>query len=201
MFKNLVLFVALAAPVTARAQVTDPAAQRVESYFAALMPVMKGGAKLGIKGRADRYEPVVEQYYDAQGALRLIAGASYAQATAADRQAALTALNRLNAVRHAANFDSYSGEKFTVEPAVQTRGTDKLVRARITGSNGQGAALVYRLRPGSDGQWRILDVVSEGVSQLNVQRAEFAAGLKNGGLSGLTKQLNATIQRSLTQPA
>lgn len=179
----------LATPLAAHAQAADPSAQRLETYFAQVQNVMKAGPQLGAKGRADRFEPIVTANYDNAAALGLVAGAAYAKAPPAERSAATAALARRGAVLHAANFTSFSGERFIVEPNVQVRGTDKLVRARIVPQTGNPATLIYRLRQGADGQWRILDVVSEGISQLALQRAEFAGVLRSGGLAALTKRL------------
>lgn len=184
---------ALAAP--AQAQPTDPAAQRVESYFAQVQTVMK--AALPMKSRVDRFEPIVTATYDNAAALALAAGPAYRTASPADRAAATAALARRGAVLHAGNFARFDGERFIVEPQAQTRGADKLVRARIQGKSGAPATLIYRLRQGADGQWRILDVVSEGVSQLAVQRSDFAAALKIGGLPALTRRLTELNAKAL----
>lgn len=190
------LMSALATPA-AIAQAADPAAARIERYFAGIEGVMKGGRALGVKGRADRFEPIVAAHYDIPGALALVGGSAIAGAGAADKAAATEALTRYNAVRHAGSFVAYNGERFVVEPAVQARGADKLVRGRITPKSGQGGAvLVYRMRRGADGEWRILDVVAQGVSQLALQRSEFGAALK-GGLPGLTKRLQELNAKGL----
>lgn len=186
-----------ALPAAAMAQAADPAVSRVENYFAQVQQVMKAGPQLGLKGRVDRFEPIVANFYDNAGALSLVAGSAYAQAPMAERQEAIAALERNNAVRHASNFTSYDGERFVVMPTAQTRGVDKLVRAQIVPRTGTPATLLYRLRQGADGQWRILDVVSEGVQQLALQRADYMTTLKAGGLAALTKRLNDLSMKAL----
>ena len=69
------------------------------------------------------------------------------------------------------------------------RGADRLVRSRVVGrAGGAGTPIIYRMRQ-QDGRWQVLDVVSKGVSQVAVQRSDFAGAVSQGGLPGLTARL------------
>ena len=170
----------LAVPVVAHAEAGDPAA-RIGAYDDAVIGVMK--AKLGTAARADRFEAVVKAYYDMPTIAGLVAGPAWASASTADKTAAIAALTRHSAVSLARNFTSYDGTPFTVDPKVIERGPDRVVKVTI-GKD----VLYYRMRQ-SAGAYRIVDVISGGVSNLALQRADLATTIQSGGLQGMVKKL------------
>jgi phospholipid transport system substrate-binding protein len=167
-------------PTVAQAQAID-AAQRMTGYNDAVIAIMK--AKAPLPARADRFEPVVKAYYDMPTIAALVVGPAWTSASPADRAEAITALTRHSAVSLARNFASYSGERFTVDPKVIERGPDRVVKVTINTDT-----LLYRMRQ-SAGQWKIVDVVSSGVSNLALQRADLQTTLEKGGIAGMVKRL------------
>jgi phospholipid transport system substrate-binding protein len=170
----------LAVPFAAQAEASDPAA-RIGAYDEAVIGVMK--AKLGTAARADRFEPIVKAYYDMPAIAGLVAGPAWASASAADKAAAITALTRHSAVSLARNFKEYDGTPFTVDPKVIERGPDRVVKVTI------GKDLLYYRMRQSGGTYRIVDVISSGVSNLALQRADLATTIQSGGLPALVKKL------------
>ncbi len=173
-------FALMAIPAAVQAEPGDSAA-RMGAYNDAVIAIMK--AKLPLPARADRFEAVVKSYYDMPAIAALVAGPAWANASAADKSAAIAALTRHSAVSLARNFTSYSGEKFTVDPKVIERGPERVVKVTIAGT-----PLFYRMRQ-SAGQWKIVDVISSGVSNLALQRADLASTIAAGGLSAMVKRL------------
>jgi phospholipid transport system substrate-binding protein len=103
-----------------------------------------------------------------------IVGPNWSGMTAEQHTSIAAALRGYLVARFANEFDSYDGEQFRVEPAVQTRGPDKLVRTTVTSNSDDPVQLFYRLR-NYQGRWRVIDVYYDGVSQLTTQRADLAA--------------------------
>jgi phospholipid transport system substrate-binding protein len=103
-----------------------------------------------------------------------IVGQSWKDMTDEEHRSVAAALQRYLLARFASEFDAYHGEQFRIEPEVQTRGQDKLVRTRVAGQSGEATQLYYRLRY-YQGSWRIIDVYYDGISQLATQRADLAA--------------------------
>jgi phospholipid transport system substrate-binding protein len=170
----------VAVPAVAQAEPGDSAG-RMGAYNDAVIAVMK--AKLPLPARVERFETIVKAYYDMPGIAALVAGPAWANASAADKSAAIQALTRHSAVSLARNFASYSGEKFTVDPKVIDRGPDRVVKVTIATET-----LFYRMRQ-SAGQWKIVDVISSGVSNLALQRADLASTIAAGGLPAMVKRL------------
>lgn len=198
MLKSISIAVLLvAAPALVSAQPSSPAASRIEAYNQALMGVMKDGPKLGAKGRAARFQPIVSEFYAMTAIAQIAVGVGWASASQADQQALITALTKHSAASLASNFDRYAGEKFTVNPQVKQRGADLLVSSTIAPTSGDATTLIYRMRE-VGGQPRIIDVIAEGVSQLAMQRADFAQTVSSGGVPALVRKLAAIDAKLLS---
>jgi phospholipid transport system substrate-binding protein len=90
---------------------------------------------------------------------------------------------------YAANFDSYSGERFKTISEKEVSGGRILIQSQLIKSDGGQVQLDYLLnRTGS--QWRIINIIAEGVSDLALKRADYSAFLKNHGFEALLKKLS-----------
>ncbi len=183
----------VATPVAAK-EAIDPAAV-VADFNASLLATMKDGKALGLAGRTAKLLPLVKATHDMPAMTRLVAGPVWATTPPAQQATLTDAFTRHSVIAYAANFASFDGERFTVQPKVDTRGADALVHAAIV-AKATTTALNYRLHR-TDGGWRIVDVFADGISQIAVQRAEFAATLKAGGATALAAKLTATDDAKL----
>ncbi len=174
-------------------------AEVVGDFNTALLATMQSAKGTTLAERTAKLTPLVKATHDLPGMTRLVAGPAWATAGPADRDALLAAFTRHSAVTYAINFGSFNGEKFTVEPKVDQRGTDALVHAAIVARDGT-TKLNYRLHevPASDGSgWRIIDVFADGVSQIAIQRAEYASTIRAGGVAALATKLTAIDEAKL----
>ena len=190
-----VFLLGLAVPVAtvplapAAAQAADAARAPVQALCDGLIATMKAGKAAGAKGRAAVIGPIVDRTFDLPLMTRLV-GAGWSAITPADQAALLTAFRRQTIAQYTSNFDTFEGERFTIDPKIDTRGGDRLVRTTLSGS-GAPVALSYRLRQGAQG-WRIIDVFyRDSISQLATRRADFARILQSGGAKALVKHLDA----------
>lgn len=161
------------------AAVAMPAAVRAEQQSAdqaAIATVTKFDAALLASMHHDTapLKTVIDSAFNVQVMAASIVGPNWSTMTGEQRDSVTAALRRYLIARFANEFDSFDGEQFQIEPAVQTRGPDKLVRTTVTGNSGDPTQLYYRMRS-YQGLWRIIDVYYDGVSQLSTQRADLAA--------------------------
>jgi len=186
------LVAALVAPAPAAfAQASDAARAPVQSLCDGLIGIMKGGKAMGPRGRAAAIGPVVDRAYDVPLMTRLTIGASWNTIAPADQTALVAAFRRMVIGQYATNFDSFSGEKFTIDPKVEARGTDSLVRTTLIISHDQPVSIAYRLRA-SGGSWKIVDVFyRNSISQLATRRSDFSRVLATGGAKALISHLDA----------
>jgi len=191
----LAFTLALFAPA-ARADAPDPATPAVQGFYATLLECMKGGKTLGAQGRYDKLKPVIERTFDLATMVKYADGPAWSTTSADDQKALTDAFTRMTVAQYAGNFASFDGEKFTVEPKAEIRGTDHYVKTALVAKD-QTVAFIYRMRQfGND--WRIIDILLDGsISQLSVYRSDFAATLKAGGAAALVKKIDSLADKAL----
>src|ERR1700761_3183999 len=115
--------------VPVQAQAADPSVAQVQGFYDALTASMKSGGTP--KSRYDKLKPAVEKAFDLPAMTATAVGPSWASLPDADKKALTDAFSRMTIANYAKNFDSYGGEKFTVEPASGARGSDKFVKSSM----------------------------------------------------------------------
>ena len=191
----LALFL-VGAPAAVQAQASDPAAAQVSRFDDALLEAMKNAKALGPQGRYRQLEPVISRTFNLPAMTRFAVGPTWSSLSPAEQTALTRAFTRNTVATYAHNFDSYSGQHFTITPQVETRGADKLVRTQLTGGSSP-VTLIYRMQQ-EGGVWKIIDVYYNGsVSSLAGQRSEFATTLRSGGAAALVKKLDSHADQLL----
>lgn len=188
-------FLILGPGMPARAQSSDPAAATVQNFYDALTASMKSGGTP--KSRYEKLKPAIDQAFDISGMTALSVGPTWPSISPADQKALITAFDRMTVANYARNFDSYSGEKFTVDPAVAERGSDKFVKSTLQPASGDAIPFNYRMHQ-VDGAWKIEDIYLNGnISQLAQKRSDFGATLQASGPQGLAKKIDALADQTL----
>ncbi|MDH7974700.1 ABC transporter substrate-binding protein [Sphingomonas sp. AR_OL41] len=188
------ILVAVAAPVMAQAQ--EAGVAPIQALDDGLLAIMKGGKSLGFAGRAARIAPVVDQAFDLPLMTRLSVGPAWTGMSATDQAALSAAFRRMTIAQYADNFDGWSGESFVIDPKVEVRGTDRLVKTTLKSPHDAPVSLAYRLRQ-TGGSWRIIDVFyKNSISQLATRRSDFARILSTGGAKALVTHLNALSEKA-----
>ncbi|MDQ6684994.1 MAG: ABC transporter substrate-binding protein, partial [Pseudomonadota bacterium] len=84
-----------------------------------------------------------------------------------------------------------------VDPKVETRGDNRVVRTTLIQAKGEPIALNYLSHATADG-WRAFDVYLSGtISELATRRSEFGAILKSGGAAALIASLRERTAKLL----
>lgn len=170
----------------------EAAVQPVERLHATLLAVMKDGPQLGFEGRAQQLQPVLEQVYDMPGMTRTAIGAQMSKLTPEQVERVVRAFTHYTVATYARQFAGWDGERFETGTPSPAHGGGTLVPTRIIPASGDAVKLVYLVRDGGNGEWRIQDVLLEGtVSQLAVRRAEFQGVLRLRGPDALVDMLES----------
>ena len=175
----------------------DPAAQQIEALNAALLETMKAGKTASARDRFRKLEPVVARAFDFATMTRIAVGPTWPSIPAAQQQQLTEALQRLTVASYVHNFDAWSGQSFTLDPNVVTRGPDKVVTTHLISPGDAPVPIAYRMRQ-SGGAWRIIDVFYNGaISQLTTRRSDFAGTLASGGAPALLAHINALVDKQM----
>jgi phospholipid transport system substrate-binding protein len=166
----------------------------VEKLHTTLLAVMKDGDKIGYPGRYDQLAPVIKSSFDMPFISRTAVGKYWETFNGHQRSRFVEAFTQLSIATYAANFDSYSGEHFKTTSEKEVGGGRILVQSQLIKSDGGQVQLDYLLHR-TDSQWRIINIIAEGVSDLALKRADYSAFLKSKGFEALLKKLNEKISQ------
>jgi len=184
---------ALCAAASSAAENTDAVAT-VDHLHGELLNIMQNAKSLGYAGRRDRITPIVEKSFDIAFITRFALGRYWADLSAEQRGIMVDAMRRLTIASYASRFDGYSGERFETVSNKPARKGRELVRTVLEVNNdiADNVSLDYLLQE-TEGSWRIVNVVANGVSDLSLKRADYAAVIKSQGLDSLIDRLNGQI--------
>lgn len=186
------LFFAAAAGMPSTSAADHEAIQVIEKLQAALLTVMKNGEKLGYRGRYDQLEPVIRASFDMSFISRFVLSKYWETLSDGQRRKFVETFTRLGISTYAANFDSYSGERFKVISKKEVSGDRILIQTHLLKSDGGKVPLDYLLHR-TGGEWRVINVTAEGVSDLALKRADYSNFLKNKDIEALIAKLNEKI--------
>ena len=140
--------------------------------------------------RETRFRSIFERSFDIPIIARATLGQYWRIATPEQRKEYVTLFEDFVVQAYAARFKDYSGESFKVGQTRVLNDREKLVSSEIIRPNDQPPVKVqWRLRGNSD--YKVVDVIVEGISMLITHRDEFAAVIQqNGGkVEGLLADL------------
>lgn len=172
------------------AATTDPAVRQVQLLDDSLLKSMHAGAGESVAARYRLLEPVIGAVFDLPLMTRLSVGEAWTTFSVPQQQAVIAAFSRLTIAGYARNFQDYGGEKFEIEDNVAERGGDKIVQSHIIPVRDAPTTVIYRVRQ-LGGDWRIIDVYYDGISQITMRRSDFGAAIAAGGAPTLIAHLNA----------
>jgi phospholipid transport system substrate-binding protein len=164
----------------------------VEKLHTTLLAVMKEGDQIGYAGRYDRLAPVIRASFDMPFISKTVLGKYWQTFTNEQQSRFVEAFTKMSIATYAANFDRYSGERFKTVAGKETSGGRILVQSQLIKSDGGQIQLDYLLHR-TTSQWRIINVIAEGVSDLALKRADYSAFLKNKGFEALVEKLNEKV--------
>lgn len=174
---------------SASAAASDPAAMQVQTLVTALLKSMRAGPAEPMPERYRSLEPVIEQVFALPLVTRLSVGPEWANFSPDQQKEMIAAFTRFTVANYAHNFRDFDGQRFEIDDNVLSRGADKIVQTRVIPPHDTPVNLLYRMHE-VDGTWKIIDVFSNGVSELTLRRSDFAVAIASGGAPVLIAHLN-----------
>ncbi|CAH9018006.1 ABC transporter substrate-binding protein [Candidatus Nitrosacidococcus sp. I8] len=166
----------------------DAPSSVIEKLQAELLSVMKNAKKLGFDGRYKQLLPVVTETLDIPFIARYTLGSSWKSLTDEQSIQFVDAFQILSISDYARHFDGYSNEEFNIEGEYPLKKGGMRVRSRLTNHDDTNVIFDYLLR-NIDGNWRIVNVIADGVSDLAVRRTEYRQVIKTQGYDALLDQV------------
>jgi len=163
----------------------------VDKLHGTLLTLMKDAGTLGYEGRVKKIAPVLDDTFDFETIGRVVTGRHWKGFTADTRERFVATFARLSAATYADNFDGYGGEVFKTLSEEIKKGA-ALVKTQIVKTDGKTVSLNYVLNQRGE-DWRIVNVIADGVSDLALKRSEYGAVIAKEGIDALIAKLNAKI--------
>ena len=167
--------------------------QVISHLQSSLLQAMQEGEKLGYEGRYKFLESVIDQSHDIDLIIKTILGATYwSQLDKAQQDLIVDTFRQLSIATYAGRFTQYEGEQFKIVEQRSLPREQTLVRSQLTKSDGGAVNFDYVLHQ-TDGGWRIVNILFDGVSDLAIKRGEYRAVLQRDGFPALIQLLKEKI--------
>ena len=190
-FRIGLLLILLIIPQSASAGEATEVVARLQS---ALLSTMKDADRLGFEGRYRLLEPVVVDTHDLPFIARIALGRHWRTLNEEQRAMMISTFQRLSIASYAGRFDTYTGKKFKIgEEKPLPRGQGRMVESRMIKPDGENVQFTYLLHHVNN-QWRIVNIIVNGVSDLALKRAEYNSLLEREGFQALIAKLEEQIR-------
>lgn len=153
---------------------------------------MKKGDELGYRGRLELMTPIINRSHDMDTIIRSILGANWNKLDGEQQQKITETFRKLSIATYAERFNHYDGEHFEIIEQRSLPRDQILVRSKLIPADGNSINFDYVLHQSKE-DWRIINILVDGVSDLALKRAEYNAILKRDGFQALIAMLEQKI--------
>lgn len=197
MLSAVLLTLTLAAATPALAQTPS---QVVDGLASQVIAVLKNG-QLDTQQKRTEVETIVYAAIDFTTLSKLVLARNWPKFSAEQRTTFEQEFRQHLSMTYGRNVDNYKNEKVQIlGERPESRG-DVTVQSKIVRGGSEDVVVDYRLRQ-SDGQWKIIDVIVEGVSLVSNFRSQFQDIVANGGpdrLLALLREKNVSGESLVKQ--
>jgi len=172
---------------------TTGPAKTVTSLQSSLLKGMQGGDKLGFQGRFKLLAPIVERSHDLDFIAKTILGKHWTKLNREQQQIFISHFHKLSISTYAGWFKEYNGEHFKFIDQKTMPRKYVLVRSQLIQSNGDTVSFDYLLRQDKK-DWRIINILADGVSDLALKRVEYRSILGQKGFKVFINMLKKKIE-------
>ncbi len=139
---------------------------------------------------AELIEQKVAPHFDFERMTRLAVGRNWREASDDQKKALITQFRALLVRSYSTAYSAYRNIVVEVKPVRMQSGDDDVqVKSEIKLPGGAPPVNVDYAMYKSDSDWKVYDVVVDGVSLVTTYRSTFADEIRQGGIDGLIKSL------------
>ncbi|MFO0690205.1 MAG: ABC transporter substrate-binding protein [Myxococcota bacterium] len=138
--------------------------------------------------RVKEIEAIAYELFDFTTMSKLVLARNWRKLSTEQRTTFVREFKRHLSHTYGTRLDRYDQERVDVYAAQLEQRNDVTVKTRIVGGQFDGAEVSYRLRKQAN-DWRIIDVVIEGVSLVSNYRSQFQEVLNTGTIDDLLAKL------------
>lgn len=178
----------------ADASKTDQSARMVVANFQAeLLDTMKKGKSLDFEARYKKLSKPVINSHDLTKITRIIIGKEWKTFTDEQKKTLVKIFARLSIASYAHNFKGFSGEEFKFDAEETTPRGGVIVHTLLIIPDEKDVKLDYQMKKQGD-DWRIINIIANGISDLALKRSEYTSILKREGFDVLLAKISDKIK-------
>ncbi len=165
----------------------------IEKFHASLINIMQNADSLQFQGRYDTLAPVLESSFDTPLISQVILSRYWSTLSEEQQKQFVDLFNRLSISTYASRFDSYSGDSFKTTSVEELKKGRLLVKTEMTRQNDKPVKFDYLVHQKA-GKWYIISVIADGINDLALKRAEYAAIINDKGFDNLVNEIENKIK-------
>lgn len=170
----------------------EQASQVVKDFQAELISLMKQGDKLNFEQRSTQLRPVLIKTHNMVRMTRAVMGKNWAELSTEQKKKLITKLIDLSVASYAHHFSSFSGQSFEVKSVEKVR-SQIYVKTFLVLPDDEDVSIDYLLKKKGD-SWRIINILSKGVSDIALKRSEYGVVFKKSGFDILLAEITIKIE-------
>mgnify|MGYP002630727914 CR=1 FL=1 len=172
---------------------TTAPTKTIKNLHSSLLEAMRGGEKLGFQGRFKLLSPVIESSHDLDLIVETILGRQWTKLSHEQQQTLISHFHKLSISTYAGWFKEYNGEEFKYIEQKEMPRDYVLVRSQLIRANGDTVNFDYLLHQDKE-DWRIINILADGVSDLALKRVEYRSTIKQNGFKVFIDMLKKKIE-------
>lgn len=170
----------------------EQASEVVKDFQSELISVMKQGSKLNFEQRSAQLRPVLIKTHNMVRMTRAVMGKEWKVLEQEQKKQLITKLIDLSVASYAHHFSSFSGQSFAVKSTEKVR-SQIYVKTFLVLPDDDDVSIDYLLKKKGD-SWRIINILSKGVSDIALKRSEYGAIIKKSGFDVLLAEIQIKIK-------
>ncbi len=164
----------------------------IKELHSKLLYIMQNAESLGYQGRYGEVEEVVISRFDTPLIAKVIMSRYWRQLDDEKKMDFIRLFQRLSVATYASRFDGYDNESFVELSAEKLKKGRLLIKTELQRTDDKPVHLDYLMHE-TDGEWKIISVIANGVNDLSLKRAEYATVIKDRGFDGLVDEVSRKI--------
>ena len=173
---------------------TEVASKVVTDFQAVLLNVMQQGDKLNFEQRFEILKPAVLKSHDLTKITRIVVSKEWKTLTIEQKKELIRKFSTLSIASYAHYFNDFSGQSFKVESVKQLSPGQIYVHTFLVLPDEKDVSMDYLLKKTRD-DWRIINIITNGVSDLALKRSEYVAVIQKSGFDALLAELSVKIEK------
>lgn len=139
-----------------------------------------GNQNMSMDAKKAEFAKLLNDSFDMNTISRFSLGQYWKSATPAQQKEYQKLFNAMVVKVYSNRFSEYKGQKFDVRTARKENDKDAIVTSYIVPNDGPEVRVDWRVR-NKGGVYKVVDIIVEGVSMGQTQRADFASVIQRGG--------------------